>query len=350
MKLLMENWRKYIKESGFGEGTPPKGELYKKQVKYLEEEVQGNPKVIFMAGAPGSGKSSVIEALGLEGVEIVNPDIFYEPALEKAGLGLNLEKIKNDYLDARDELKELLKTILGLEEPEKTWPHDEMMGMYQNAVEQAQVVNDPVLNDDVKEAKEKYDYHRERVVTNGKLFAQTQKDAKGYQATLTEEGRSFIIDGTGGVFGRIRNQKKQLESLGYETAMIFVDTPLQIAIDRQDKRGAENGRSLGSKSVEKSWNAVNKNKIPYESLFNNFFLVKGTEEEMPESVASARPALSQFLSGQQLNEADWQKWVRANYNKQVGAYTRGGNNKTRPSGWKDAPISYRGAPPGATGG
>jgi len=38
MKLLLENWRKYLKEEvGFGQGTPPEGEWYKKQTIIVEE-------------------------------------------------------------------------------------------------------------------------------------------------------------------------------------------------------------------------------------------------------------------------------------------------------------------------
>jgi 5'(3')-deoxyribonucleotidase len=43
VKLLLENWRKYLKEEGgFGQGSAPKGEWYKKQTIVVEEE---KPKV-----------------------------------------------------------------------------------------------------------------------------------------------------------------------------------------------------------------------------------------------------------------------------------------------------------------
>lgn len=345
----MESWRRYLNESGFGEGTPPDGEFYKKQIKYLEEDNGGRPKVIFMSGAPGSGKTTVINKLGLENMEIINPDEFYEPALEKAGLGKNIRKIKEDYLVVRDELKEVLSDILRLEEPEDGWSHDILMEMYDDALKSVGDLRSAVYN--LETIKERYDEVREKIVTQGKIFAQAQKDAKSKQADVADQGKSFIIDGTGGFFARIRNQKAQLEEMGYDTAMVFVDIPLEIAIDRQEQRGREGGRTLDARAIEKSWTAVNKNLEPYQELFeDNFFHVSGVDEEMDESVAEAQSKLSRFMAGQQLNEADWQKWVRANYNKQVGAYTRGGNNKTKPSGWKEAPVSYRGAPPGAPGG
>ena len=39
MKLLLENWRKFVKEErGFGEGEPPDGEWYKKQTIVVEDD------------------------------------------------------------------------------------------------------------------------------------------------------------------------------------------------------------------------------------------------------------------------------------------------------------------------
>ena len=322
MKLLMESWRKF-----------------------LNEEDSFGGKAIFMAGAPGAGKSTVIDKLGLENMEVINPDEFYEPALEKAGLGKNIAQIKADFTEARQELKDLLGDKLKLEEPESGWSHDELVNMYQDALDQGGDTHG------LKDAKEKYDEEREKIVAQAKLFAQARKDAKEKQALTVEGGGSFIIDGTGGQFGVTRNQKAKLEEVGYDVGMIFVDVPLETAIGRQVSRGAEGGRSLDTKAIEKSWGAVNKNIGPYQELFgDNFFHIIATNEEMDDSIAEAQPEISRFMTGQQLNEADWQKWVRANYNRQVGAYTRGGKNKTKPRGWKLAPISYRGAPPGAAGG
>ncbi len=82
MKLIMESWRQHLSE---------------------QETV--SPKVIFMAGAPGAGKSTVIDRLGLQTLDIINPDDFYEPMLDQAGLGKNIAKIKDDFKTARTELK-----------------------------------------------------------------------------------------------------------------------------------------------------------------------------------------------------------------------------------------------------
>ena len=55
---------------------------------------------------------------------------------------------------------------------------------------------------------------------------------KGYM-----EGRlGMIIDGTGHNFQKIKKEKKQLEALGYDCYMVFVNTTLPVAQERNKKR------------------------------------------------------------------------------------------------------------------
>jgi len=345
MKLLFENWRKFLNE----------------------EEAQPG-KVIFMAGAPGSGKSTVIEKLGLENMEIINPDEFYEPALEKSGLGKNVAQIKEDFLEARQELKELLGDKLKLEEPESGWSHDELVNMYQTAL--GDVGNDRVAADELTRAQEKYDATREKCSSQAQCFVQAKRSAKEKQAAVSEEGKSFIIDGTGGQYGMIVNQKNDLEAQGYETAMIFVDIPLQVAIDRQADRLAAGGRSLGAGDVARSWEALHgseedpekrpglmspfvdrygREQAGYIQEFDpNFFHVIATEEEMDESIAEVQPELDAFLN--QVNE-DFQSDLKPRLEDDMTRLLHGGGNQDSGPFDEKAPIDYRGsAPPGASGG
>ena len=44
----------------------------------LLKEVQTNPKAIFMAGPAGSGKTTILNQLNLQGFKVINVDDVYE--------------------------------------------------------------------------------------------------------------------------------------------------------------------------------------------------------------------------------------------------------------------------------
>ena len=87
----------------------------------------------------------------------------------------------------------------------------------------------------------------------------------------------LVIDGTGRDAAKILRQKTQMEQLGYETAMVFVNTDLETAVGRDAKRG-QDGRSLGSAEVSTMWKAVQKNIGTFQSAFgSNFYVVDNSE-------------------------------------------------------------------------
>ena len=80
--------------------------------------------------------------------------------------------------------------------------------------------------------------------------------------------------------------------------MIYVHVPLEESQRRNYERSKqpEPGRTLTTKTVKRSWEAVNRNKQAYEEMFgNNFFYVVNTREESEESINSVRSNLSRFL-------------------------------------------------------
>ena len=65
----------------------------------------------------------------------------------------------------------------------------------------------------------------------------------------------MLIDGTGKNYAKIAKQKKRLQDVGYDCFMIFVNTDLDVALERNFKRD----RKLPTELVKKSWKAVQNN-------------------------------------------------------------------------------------------
>ena len=60
-------------------------------LKRLLNEVEGNPKAIILAGAPGAGKGSILKDLDLSGLKILNIDNIFISKLKQANVTLDLK-------------------------------------------------------------------------------------------------------------------------------------------------------------------------------------------------------------------------------------------------------------------
>ena len=143
--------------------------------------------------------------------------------------------------------------------------------------------------------------HPEREIRSqqGKLFVQAQNAAKEQTREFMKNRADIIIDGTAGSFINIRKAKERLEDAGYDVAMIYVDVPLEVSLSRNEARGKMGGRKVKPERVEKSWNAVNKNKKPYAGLFgSNFFYFDGAAEEADEQVSDIKRKFISFISSE----------------------------------------------------
>ena len=163
---------------------------------FLEEGVRdpGIFKAIFLAGGPGSGKSFVAQKL------------FGIP--EK----INVSKTGLKMVNQDSELEMLLKKYFGTTDIDNM--PDELFADLTGVDKQG----DPV------------DYD-----TSGlRRFA---KDLSKERLRLYTQGKlGVIIDGTGHKFDKIKKRRKELMDMGYDTYMVFVNTSLQIARERNEKR------------------------------------------------------------------------------------------------------------------
>ena len=124
----------------------------------------------------------------------------------------------------------------------------------------------------------------------------------------------IIIDGTGASPNSLTKKKKQLESLGYDCYMIFVNTSLETALERNRKR---KDRSLLDKIVERAWQQVQNAQSVYRSSFGSNYQEVSTENtkegQLPPGVKSAAHA---FIN-KPIKNREALKWIAKAKNVKV---------------------------------
>lgn len=118
-------------------------------------------------------------------------------------------------------------------------------------------------------------------MTKEVIFSDKGQVARQHAKKVTQKtlemylrGRLGIaIDGTAKNLIKVSNQKDKLQDLGYDVAMIFVNTDLPTAIARDAQRVKEGGRSLGADNVTKMWHAAQKNLGLYQKMFGRHFYI-----------------------------------------------------------------------------
>jgi len=114
----------------------------------------------------------------------------------------------------------------------------------------------------------------------GQAVRAKAKALTGKIMTRALEGRmGIVIDGTGKDYAKIKKQVDMLRTLGYAVHMLFVNTDLDTALERNRMRP----RSLADDLVTKMWKDVQKNIGKFQGLFRNRMIVidnsKGSDIE-----------------------------------------------------------------------
>ena len=209
-------------------------EKYKKWIKKTlrVELVEGykDPgifKAVFLAGGPGSGKTYIAKGLfgipdrvnvSQTGMKMVNSDKELKYLLNKFGFGTDLDSLPDEVFS------------------NLTNPKDPKYSGLRNFAKDLTA-------------------ERRRLYQNGRL--------------------GMIVDGTGDDFQKIAGEKAELEKIGYQTYMIFVNTTLEVALERNENRD----RVLPEKIVSDSHKEVNRNIGAFQGLFGsgNFMIVDNNE-------------------------------------------------------------------------
>lgn len=103
---------------------------------------------------------------------------------------------------------------------------------------------------------------------------------KRMQGNFLDGRLGLIIDGTGKDYDKIATQVAGLKNLGYDCYMIFVNTSLDTAQERNKQRK----RTLPEKEVAAMWNAVQQNIGKFQRLFGSANMIIVDNNDAGEDV------------------------------------------------------------------
>ncbi len=210
-------------------------------------------KAVFMAGAPGAGKSFVSDWMSLGpqlGYKVINSDVEFTRYMKDAGL----------------------------------------------TDEKGAVILDP-----------EQEFQRGVIRTVAKRHTQ----AKTNYAMVGRLG--LVIDGTGANASKVQKQKATLEKLGYETAMVYVSIPLEDSIESDRKRGEEGGRSIGPELVTQKFKELDKSIPKLKKSFGKmFFQIDNTvREKTPGLIRKVETIIKKWSKQLPKNKAA-KEWMKNN--------------------------------------
>ena len=159
------------------------------------------------------------------------------------------------------------------------------------------VNSDIVLENSLKKAglslsmPDEEQYFRDILRTRAKAIVDNQID-------LYVKGRlGLVIDATGRDYNIISRQFSALQLLGYDCYMVFVNTSLEVALERNSKRE----RVVPEYITKNSWQSVQNNIGRFQNLFGltNFVVVdnsKSEQELVTQTMNKVNSVVRRFLT------------------------------------------------------
>lgn len=115
----------------------------------------------------------------------------------------------------------------------------------------------------------------------------------------------LLIDGTGKNYPNIAKQKKRLQDVGYDCFMIFVNTDLEVALQRNSERE----RKLPTELLKKSWQAVQNNLGKFQSLFGSSNMLVVDNSEYKDFADTIKSNAREFVTRPIQNHIA-KKWIK----------------------------------------
>jgi len=233
------------------------------RVLILESNSTIGHKMIFLAGLPGGGKSTLLRQLGIEDqFTNCNIDSFYEPYLRDKLGTMDLHTPTDRYV----KLKRRMKSD----------------GYIPTTEEELQ-----------------FDIDSDIVSRGAALFSLAREDYTNQVEEVCSIGSNFIIDGTSANYGATRKKYDKYTEMGYDCAMIMVDIDVETSQERNLARGKKGGRSIWNNIIYRQGKKMPDNARLYQELFGDdrFFLVsnKGTFDQYKDNIELIRPDVHAFM-------------------------------------------------------
>ena len=115
----------------------------------------------------------------------------------------------------------------------------------------------------------------------------------------------LLVDGTGKNYPNIAKQKKRLQDVGYDCFMIFVNTDLEVALQRNSERE----RKLPTELLKKSWQAVQNNLGKFQSLFGSSNMLVVDNSEYKDFADTIKSNAREFVTRPIQNHIA-KKWIK----------------------------------------
>ena len=137
------------------------------------------------------------------------------------------------------------------------------------------------------------------------IRVRAKKTTKVKQQGFLNGRLGVIIDGTGKDYDKIAKQVQGLKTLGYDCSMIFVNTSLDTAQERNRMRS----RTLPEKQVAQMWNEVQRNIGKFQSLFGSKdFIIVDNNDAGEDVFAKVWKRISKLVKSKVTNPTA-KRWI-----------------------------------------
>ena len=147
-------------------------------------------------------------------------------------------------------------------------------------------------------------YFRDRIRQGAKEFAGKQMD------TYLKGRLGMIVDSTARDYSSIQRQYNLLRNIGYDCYMIFVNTSLEVALERNRTRS----RSIPEYIVQKSWKGVQANMGAFQKVFGHSkMLIVDNNRDDKELVTQTLNTASRFIRSRLRSKPETQiamSWIK----------------------------------------